>query len=201
MECQWKFLHICIARPATARPSLSHVCSMGLKSGIYTGQSICTYSLCLWCVIYDIGTLRTREWTHYQQVLMQTVRPSDPEPVPDRLLPHHNISSSPLVETLDILILWLIGWLVVDAWIARSHTSYSMVRHVCCELQFTSSPSSEWSSIDIWLNLRGWSLPECFSSSLGSFTSTLNVRVEGTSTLRDMRATRGTPPNVEEQRN
>ena len=69
---------------------------------------------------------------------------------------------------------WLIDWLVVDAWIARSHTSYSMVRHLCCELQFTSSPSSEWSSIDIWLNLRGWSLPECFSSSVGSFTSTLN---------------------------
>ena len=49
--------------------------------------------------------------------------------------------------------------------------------------------------------LRRWSLPECFASSLGSFTSTLNVRVEGTSVLRDMRATRGTPPNVEEQRN
>ena len=28
-----------------------------------------------------------------------------------------------------------------------------------------------------------------------------NVRVEGTSTLRGMRATRGTPPNVDEQRN
>ena len=27
------------------------------------------------------------------------------------------------------------------------------------------------------------------------FTSTLNVRVEGTSALRDMRATRSTPPN------
>ena len=48
--------------------------------------------------------------------------------------------------------------LVVDAWIARSHTSYSMVRHMCCKLQFTSSPSSEWSRIDIWLNLLGWSL-------------------------------------------
>ena len=54
-------------------------------------------------------------------------------------------------------------------------------------------PSSERSSIDIWVNLRGWSLPECFLSSVGSFTSTLNVRLEGTSALRDMRATRGTP--------
>ena len=30
----------------------------------------------------------------------------------------------------------------MDAWIARSHTSYLIARHVCCELQFTSSPSS-----------------------------------------------------------
>ena len=45
-----------------------------------------------------------------------------------------------------------------------------------------------------------WSLPECFASSVGSFTSTLNVRVEDTSVLRDMQATRSTPPNVEEQR-
>ena len=35
---------------------------------------------------------------------------------------------------------------------------------------------------------------------VGSFTSTLNVRVEGTSALRDMRATRSTPPNVAGQR-
>ena len=55
----------------------------------------------------------------------------------------------------------------------------------------TSSPSSEGNTIDRW----GWSQPECF------LTSTLNVRVEGTSALRDIRATRGTPPNVEDQRN
>ena len=46
-----------------------------------------------------------------------------------------------------------------------------------------------------------WSLPECFTSSVRSFTSTLNIRVEGTSALRDMRATRSTPPNVAGQRN
>ena len=90
-----------------------------------------------------------------------------------------------------------IEWLVVDAWIARSHTSpYYMVRHVLWATIYLLSPSSEVSSIDIWVNL-----PECFSSSVGSFTSTLNVRVEGTSDLRGMWATRSTPSNVEEQRN
>ena len=107
-----------------------------------------------------------------------------------------------MTENFDAILeewAWLIDWLIVDAWIARSHTSYSMVRHVWATIYLL--PCSEWSSIDIWLNLRGWSLPERFSSLVGSFTSTLNVRVEGTSTLRGMRATRGTPPNVEEQRN
>ena len=39
-----------------------------------------------------------------------------------------------------------------------------------------------------------WSLPECFTSSVGSFTSTLNVRVEGTSVFYVICESRGAHP-------
>ena len=97
-----------------------------------------------------------------------------------------------------VLIDWLIGCGCLDRQV--THIVFDGAPRVLWATIYLL-PSSEWSSIDICLNLRGWSLPERFSSSVGSFTSTLNVRVEGTSTLRGMRATRGTPPNVEEQRN
>ena len=49
---------------------------------------------------------------------------------------------------------------------------------------------------------RGAKLVPFVSDRPGAYSRLLlNVRVEGTSVLRDMRATRGTPHNVAEQRN
>ena len=78
-------------------------------------------------------------------------------------------------------LLW-IDWLWMPGSPGRTHR----VRWCATCVVTYNLPPPRAQSIDIWLNLRGWSLPECFSSSVGSFTSTLNVRVEGTSTLRGM---------------
>ena len=81
--------------------------------------------------------------------------------------------------TTDLWVNWLIGWGCLDHRVAHIWVLDGAPRGLLATI-IPPPPSSEGSSIDIWVNLRWWSLPESFSSLVGSFT--LNVRVEGTPT-------------------